>query len=175
MVMQWPNRIPAGITMSDPVSLLDLFPTFLSAHPNPALAEKYLQNLDGVNLLPHIDQLSLGREGYSAPPLPAPHKHLFWRSGHYSALRTDRWKIQISLRPNRTWLFDLSSDPYELRDLANDPDYVEILKEILEVHDEVAKQQREPIWPSMTETAVLIDKMSGFNETLEDDYVYWPN
>jgi hypothetical protein len=43
---------------------------------------------------------------------------LYWRSGHYSAVRVGDWKLQIALRPNKVWFFNLRADPTEHRNLA---------------------------------------------------------
>ncbi|MBY0399283.1 sulfatase, partial [Myxococcota bacterium] len=101
------------------------------------------------------------------------HDALFWRSGHYRALRAGDWKLQVSVRPQRTWLFDLAADPTEQQDLAGTrPDKLTELQERLAaLEQEMAK----PLWPALVEGTVAIDH--DLVEPLEpgDEYVYWAN
>ncbi|HEY6100289.1 MAG TPA: hypothetical protein VIW03_12710, partial [Anaeromyxobacter sp.] len=72
------------------------------------------------------------------------HDALFWRSGHYRAIRAGDWKLQLSERPKKTWLFDLKSDPDEKTNLADArPDQVRALGAELERLD---GQMVKPIW-----------------------------
>ena len=104
-----------------------------------------------------------------------PHKSLYFRSGHYSAIRVGDWKLQVCGNPNKKWLFNLKNDPSERINLVDLPEYSTKLSEMLNNLEEVALQQSAPIFPSMTETAIHIDKLFEYNETFEDEYVYWPN
>lgn len=157
-------------------------------------------NLDGVNLLPFINKLQQknnidqnenenenelinnsnninnnNNDNNNDDEKVVPHKSLYFRSGHYSAIRVDDWKLQVCGNPNKMWLFNLKDDPSESLNLVDLPQYSTKLQEMLNNLNEVASQQVEPIWPAMTETAILIDKLFEFNETLEDEYIYWPN
>jgi len=169
LFMQWPRVIPAGTVRSHPVSHIDLFPTILSstADGRAALSSREGE-LDGVNLLPYVTTLE-------TPSTPPPHETLYWRSGHYSALRRGEWKVQVAGNPNKKWLFNLKEDPAEHNNLADVAGYENILYDMVDHLNKVAATQREPIWPSITETAIHIDKLFEHNETLEDEYVYWPN
>lgn len=154
------------------------------------------ENLDGVNLFPFIDEAQLRRKNHNAnnndnnnnnddndndnndndiQERKIPHKSLYFRSGHYSAIRVHDWKLHVCGNPNKKWLFNLKDDPSERSNLAELPEYSTKLNEMLNHLNEIAKQQTPPLWPSMTETAIHIDKLFEFNETLEDEYLYWPN
>ena len=79
-------------------------------------------SIDGVDLVP----LARGE----APARP--HDALFWRSGHYRAILAGDWKLQVSERPKKTWLFDLTADPTERTNLADArPDKVRELAAVL--------------------------------------------
>lgn len=181
--MQWPAQIPQGMVFDPPVSHIDLFPTLLGASKAggfdslisgdtlPTSELKHLAaNIDGVNLLPFIANLAQKEETSSIP-----HKSIYFRSGHYSAIRVGNMKLQVCGNPEKLWLFDLENDPSESKNLVELPEYTSILHEMLEHLTEVAKEQSDPLWPAMTETAVHIDKLFEFNESLDDEYVYWPN
>lgn len=184
--------------MNDPVSHIDIFPTILAATTaggynlntlnEDTLSQSSLKhlvsNIDGVNLFPYIMAASNNKSSNSSSTsistttntkLPSPHKSLYFRSGHYSAIRIGDWKLQVCGNPNKMWLYNLQNDPSEINNLISNSEYQEKLQEMLEELHEIERNQREPLWPSMTETAVHIDKLFEFNETLDDEYVYWPN
>ena len=52
-IVEWPARIPKPFVSETPCSTLDIYPTVLAA--TGATAEKQIQPLDGINLLPLFD------------------------------------------------------------------------------------------------------------------------
>jgi N-acetylglucosamine-6-sulfatase len=49
----------------------------------------------------------------------------------YTAVRTDQWKyVRYKEQPGADELYDLKSDPYELRNLATDPASAPMLAEM---------------------------------------------
>ncbi len=94
-LVQWPERLPAGVVYSSPVSSLDIYPTAAAA----AEADADADALDGVNLLPFLT-------GDDEPPM----RTLFWKRGPRKALRRGPWKV---LQPG-------SADQWELYNLAED-------------------------------------------------------
>ena len=144
--MAWPARIPAGREVATPVSHLDIFPTAAAAAGAPLPADR---PIDGVNLLP----LATGAAS-ELPPRP-----IFWREGHYQAVRSDGWKLHVSKHPDKAWLFDLRADPTEQRDLAAaQPEKVRELRALLDAHN---AEQVAPLWRSVAEMPVAIDKIAG--------------
>ena len=60
-----------------------------------------------------------------------PHTHLFWRNGPNRAVRRGHWKLIQT--DNHVWLFDLKTDPGELKNLAEKhPDVVRELQNAIE-------------------------------------------
>jgi uncharacterized sulfatase len=158
--MRWPRRIPAGATYTAPVSHLDVFATAAAAADARLPADR---SVDGVDLMPFLRGDAQGR----------PHPTLVWRSGPYQALRDGDWKLQVSDRPPQARLFDLEADPLEHDDLAEqEPARVEAMRRALEVHD---REQAAPLWPSVLEAPVPVDKTLADPEAADDAYVYWPN
>jgi hypothetical protein len=105
LLMRWPGRYPAGAVVTQPVSMLDLYPTLTASVGADAPVD-----LDGRSLLPALE----GR--------PLSDRALFWElyargRYHYSVLSADgRWRLW------RIWdgslrLFDLVSDPHGTRDV----------------------------------------------------------
>jgi len=158
--VSWPGVIDPGSEMAGLSQHIDIAPTLASiagASRDGAPAQ------DGRDLVPFLTGSAQGD----------PHRTLFWRSGHYSAVLHDGWKLQRAGRPERTWLFDLEADPEERLDLsAAEPARVAELSAMLDTHNAA---QAEPLWPSAAEMPVTIDQPLGMPETEEDEHVYWPN
>ena len=103
------------------------------------------------------------------------HNHLFWRSGHYSALRKGYWKIQKSANPDMLWLYNLEDDEGERTNLAYDEQYQERLQIMLRTLQEEHDKQKDPNWASVSQTPFLLDKIWGEQYVEGDEYIYFPN
>jgi arylsulfatase A-like enzyme len=103
-IVRWDGRIPAGLEYGDPVIQLDVLPTALAA---AGIAAPVDREIDGVNLVPHLDGTGAGE----------PHAVLFWRYGEPSAVRRGDWKL-LSPGTGPAQLFDLANDIGETTDLA---------------------------------------------------------
>lgn len=134
-LVEWPARIAKPFVSEMPCSTLDMYPTILAA--TGAVAEKQIQPLDGVNLLPMFDGKMESR-GKSIP---------FWnraggRDGH-AALIDWPYKLHTNAAAAKPkgkkaapdageaapgssiQLYDVSKDPRETTDLAKEqPDRV---------------------------------------------------
>ena len=98
---------------------------------------------------------------------------LFWQSGYYRVVRHQDWKLQITERPKREWLFNLAEDPTEQNNLAeSEPEKVNELRSLLAQH---AARAREPLHPSVAEMPVAVDKTRAESVVPGDEFVYWPN
>jgi arylsulfatase A-like enzyme len=157
---KWPRALPAGAMIEAPVAHFDIFATAAAAAGAPLPADR---TIDGVDLVPFATGARTDR----------PHALLFWRSGPYRAVRAGDWKLQVSERPPRTWLFDLAADPTERADLSEaEPERVARLRALLDAHE---ARQRAPLWPSLIEAAIRIDPPLGVPHDPDDEYVYWAN
>jgi arylsulfatase A-like enzyme len=123
-LVEWPARIPKPFTTAMPCSTLDIYPTVLAA--TGAVAEKQIQPLDGVNLLPLFDRKMESRD--KAIP--------FWadarRPTAHAALLDWPYKLHLDASNARgkrgnasggdvkpVLLYDVSKDPNETTDLAS--------------------------------------------------------
>jgi arylsulfatase A-like enzyme len=89
--------------------------------------------IDGVDLMPFL----------TGKTTAAPHEVLRWRNGENAAVRKGQWKLFKG--GTRYWLFDLSTDVGEKKDLAAErPDVVEQLKTELTTWE---AQLKAPLWP----------------------------
>ena len=161
LMMKWPARISPGTVSDEPVAHIDVMPT-LTAAANAREPEGVV--IDGENLLPLAT--GLGIEAWDRDTL-------FWQSGHYRVVRHKDWKLQVTERPAKIWLFNLAEDPTEQINLATSmPDKVAELLALLDAH---AADARPALYPAVLESAITIDKtiVEPFEEG--DDYIYWPN
>ena len=95
-LVSWPGTLPADTTYDHPLIALDA--TATAAH----LAKVKTDDLDGINLLPHLKE-------NSAPP-----RFLTWRWIAQAAIREGKWKLLTA--GDRSYLFSLESDPGELNE-----------------------------------------------------------
>lgn len=158
LFVKWPARLRRGSLDARPAHHVDVFATAAAAAGAPLPADR---PIDGIDLIARGDQRGGGD------------RTLFWRSGHYQAVRSGRWKLQVATRPEMVRLYDLQEDPTEKNDLAAaQPDRVRMLRNRLAAFN---AEQAPPLWPSRIEVPVSIDKTLAEAEDAADDFVYWPN
>jgi arylsulfatase B len=125
-LMQWKEKLPAGVTYQPAISSMDLLPTCAAAAGAEPPGE-----LDGVNLLPYL----------SGEKKNIPHEVLFWRQGKRTALRKGDWKI----------VFHPGSQAWELFNLADDLGEKENLMDRFPEKGEGLKKEWESLNQQMTE------------------------
>ena len=158
--VKWPAALTPGMEVDAPVAHVDIFATAAGAAGAPLPGDR---TVDGVDIV----KLARG-EGQGRP-----HGAVFWRSGHYRTILADDWKLSVSERPRKTWLFDMNADPTEQNDLSGArPDKVAELSAILAEHEE---QMSLPIWPALIEGPIAIDHALNVAPKDSDEYVFWAN
>ena len=119
--------------------------------------------LDGVDFLPFVNG---SKDGIL-------HETLFWRQGHQQTVLHQGWKLIRTSKAEQKWLFHLEEDPTEQKNLISDyPNKVKFLEQLLDKHN---LEQVEPLWPSVANAPILIDKHTGQEYEKDDEYIYWPN
>lgn len=157
-LLRWPARISPGTRIDAPVQHMDIFATAAAAAGAPLPPDR-----DGINILGLLP-------GAQSPP---PERPLFWRSGHYRVVRAGGWKLQVSERPAKIWLFDLAKDPTEQTNMAQQaPEKVAELKALIEAHE---KLMPAPLWPALIEGPIRIDEPLNAPWQEGQEYVYWAN
>jgi arylsulfatase A-like enzyme len=129
-IVEWPARIPQPFISEMPCCTSDIYPTVLEA--TGAVAEKQIQPLDGISLLPLFDRKTESR------PKPI----AFWANARspqsHAALLDWPYKLHTNAGSGRSrkgekgdaaispvLLYDVSQDPKETTDLAaQQPDRV---------------------------------------------------
>ena len=157
---KWPNQIQAGTKFIPAVHHNDIFQTIAAAGNAKVPTDRVL---DGVDFLPFIN-------GSKDEIL---HETLFWRQGHQQTVLHQGWKLIRTSKAEQKWLFHLEEDPTEQNNLVSDyPDKVQLLEQLLDKHN---LEQVEPLWPSVANVPILIDKHAGEKYEKDDEYIYWPN
>jgi arylsulfatase A-like enzyme len=158
--IKWPAQLAKGARFDKPVGHVDIFATAAAA---AAAAVPKDRSMDSVDLLPFV----------TTRPQDAPHKTLYWRDGEYKVLLADGWKLQTAERPKKVWLFNLTTDPTEQKNLAEAmPDKVAELQSALASVD---AEQVKPLWPTLLEAPVRIDRPAGTPASKDEEYIYWAN
>lgn len=159
-VAKWPGHIPPGLQYKAPVSNIDILPTVVAAAGGTLPTDRVI---DGVNLLPYLAK--------AGPTQPG--RALHWRDGPLRTMQEGGWKLIVSERPKKDWLFNLGDDPTEKRNLAQtEPGKLAELKARLEAHH---APMPAALWPSFIELPVAIDKTLDQKQTADDEYTYWYN
>jgi arylsulfatase A-like enzyme len=110
-IISWPEKIPTGQVIDEPVSAIDLFPTLINAAGGDAGAFE----LDGLDI-----------SGCLLDSTPSPHENIFWEMDGQTAVRHGDYKLVLNGRlvesepeQDKVFLANLADDPSESRNLAS--------------------------------------------------------
>ncbi len=146
-LVSWLGKIKPG-TYDQPVIALDFLPTSLAA---AGAAELTPKNLDGVNLLPFLNEEKTG----------SPHDTLFWRTGGpggNNAIRRGSMKL-VRLGKAEPELYDLATDISESKNLAAEKP--EVVQELASAIAEWEKGTIVPIFESPRAGKPAVKKKKG--------------
>ena len=116
-----------------------------------------------MNLLPVAEGGTISR----------PDNAIYWQSGYYRVVRQGDWKLQVSERPDRVWLYNLASDPTERTNLAQRmPRRVAAMRRLLDRH---RASGREPLYPYTLEGPIAVDRTLAERVREGDEVIFWPN
>ena len=164
LFVKWPAKISAGTSVDTSVAHIDMMPTLAAAAEASQPRDVVI---DGVDLLPLAT--GEGADNWSR-------KTLFWQNGHYQVVRHGDWKLQVNDRPTdgvKKWLYNLAQDPTEQINLAKTrPEKLQELQTLLATHQASA---RGPLYPSIVQIPVMVDKTLAEKFVKGDEYVYTPN
>ena len=111
LIAKWPGKIARGSACDGMVIGTDFYPTLLEIAGLDPLPD---QHKDGISIAPLLTGAKTALE----------RKILYWHYPHYhrtkpyGAIRDGDWKLIEFFEDGRLELFDLKSDPYERKDLA---------------------------------------------------------
>ena len=163
-IVSYPNKIPKGTTYNGRVSNLDILSTVASV-AGVDINRNDLKEIefDGVNVLPYLIGENEGE----------PQRVLFNKSGNYSFIIKEGWKLQVDLVQNKKWLYNLKEDPTEQINLIKSD--LEKLNELEKILNKKLSEQVKPIWPSLLDWPIFIDKTLDETVNKNDEYIFWAN
>lgn len=117
--------VPAGKTVHGQVSNIDFAPTLVDV-----AKAKAGRTMDGVSLMPTISHAkpppNRASELEALAPLFQGNIPVNAWDRPYKGVRTDRYKYVVYTETGEEELYDLRKDPYELRNVVDDPSYAKI-------------------------------------------------
>lgn len=123
LIVRWPEVVPEGVTVDEPVIGMDLYPTLLEA---VGIEPPSNHSLDGESLLPLLRAPrteTLDREnlywhfpGYLAGNV----EKGTWRTTPVSVVRSGDWKLMKFYEEDRLELYNLNEDLSEKQNLADE-------------------------------------------------------
>lgn len=163
-IVSYPNKIPNGITYNGRVSNLDILSTVASV-AGVDMDRNDLKEIefDGANVLPYLIGENEGE----------PERVLFNKSGNYSFIIKEGWKLQVDLVQNKKWLYNLNEDPTEQINLIKSD--LKKLNELEKILNKKLSEQVKPIWPSLLDWPIFIDKTLDETVNNNDEYIFWAN
>ena len=163
-IVSYPNKIPKGTTYNGRVSNLDILSTVASV-AGVDMNRNDLKEIefDGANVLPYLIGENEGE----------PQRVLFNKSGNYSFIIKEGWKLQVDLVQNKKWLYNLNEDPTEQINLIKSD--LKKLNELEKILNKKLSEQVKPIWPSLLDWPIFIDKTLDETVNNNDEYIFWAN
>jgi len=159
-ILSYPDSIAGGQKYDGRVSNLDIFST-IGHLAGASLPDD--RALDGANMFPFFTGEQEGE----------PERPLFSKSDTYSFLIKDGWKLQVDEEQQKTWLYNLNTDPTEQHNLANVE--LEKLAELTDLRKDIMAEQSAPIWKGALKSPVPLDRHLKEGFTRADEYAYWTN
>lgn len=121
-LIRWPRRIPAGTATDACLGTVDIMPTLLALMGLPIP-----KDVEGTDL----SHCAMGRKGPEPPAafLQNTGACAAWENGHeWRALRDKRYTYAIYRVDRAGLLFDNENDPYQMKNLAGDPEHRETME-----------------------------------------------
>ncbi|WP_400073116.1 sulfatase [Zobellia russellii] len=129
-LMSWPGKLKPNTVYDNPISTLDLLPTFVTAAGGNV---SDIKGLDGVDLIPFLTDTKTGK----------PHETLYWKKEARGAIRHNDWKlVRFPDRPAE--LYNIKEDISEVNDLATE--HPEKVRELYKMLFDWELTLERPLW-----------------------------
>ena len=132
--MRWPNQLGENVRTDVCLNTCDIMPTLLSLMGLPIPVEA-----EGMDLSPAA-RGEVGPEPEAAF-LQGTGATAKWEDGHeWRGMRSKQYTYAIYRIDRKELLFDNIADPYQMNNLAEDPDYSDVLQRFRGLLEEKMKQ-----------------------------------
>ena len=161
LIFRQPGQIQAGTETDLMVNQFDFLPTLLDYL---GLAAKEIENSPGKSFAAAL----------SGDQLKYWDNTIFYEYITARVIRTERWKYQKAFLAGEDQLYDLDTDPGEKINLADNPDYAEIKKDLDNQLTRFFDQYADPrydLWHGGTAKLRLLD--AGQNSLFADQFPDW--
>ncbi|MUH35187.1 sulfatase [Zobellia amurskyensis] len=129
-LMSWPGKLEPNTVYDNPISTLDLLPTFITAAGGNV---SEINGLDGVDLIPFLTENTTEK----------PHETLYWKKEARGAVRHNDWKlVRFPDRPAE--LYNIKEDISEVNDLATE--HPEKVRELYKMLFDWELTLERPLW-----------------------------
>ncbi len=129
-LMSWPGKLKPNTVYDNPISTLDLLPTFITAAGGNV---SEINGLDGVDLIPFLTENTTEK----------PHETLYWKKEARGAVRHNDWKlVRFPDRPAE--LYNIKEDISEVNDLATE--HPEKVRELYKMLFDWELTLERPLW-----------------------------
>ncbi|WP_289040669.1 sulfatase [uncultured Zobellia sp.] len=129
-LMSWLGKLKPNTVYDNPISTLDLLPTFVTAAGGNV---SDIKGLDGVDLIPFLTDTKTGK----------PHETLYWKKEARGAIRHNDWKlVRFPDRPAE--LYNIKEDISEVNDLATE--HPEKVRELYKMLFDWELTLERPLW-----------------------------
>lgn len=164
--------MPEGVTCDQPISLIDVYPTFvdLCCLPQDPNVGRVDYKLEGHSIVPLAKDPNGGWDGPDVAIMALPGKdhsqhreHIGTLYPHFS-VRAKDWRYSLT-SDGQEELYRYSTDPYEFENLASDPEFTEVKERLKKQLVELRDDQRWTSLNSLPERSLagfeLQGKLSG--------------
>ncbi len=126
-LVRWPDRVPAGSTADVCLNTPDIMPTLLTLMDLPVP-----EGVEGMDLS-HCALDEAGPEPEAALMMGTGATAIFADGHEWRALRSKRYTYAVYRVDGQELLFDNQEDPYQMRNLVDDPAHTAVLAEFREL------------------------------------------
>lgn len=141
LLIRYPEKFKDGMETDALLAPQDLMPTLL------ALADLDCHEVDGINMLPEITQEieELQDAVLINKSMALSMNWITNGNGPWCGVRTKRYTYARLTNSNKPWLlFDNLNDPFQLKNLIDEPEYLSLQNQMDQLTDELLASSNEP-------------------------------
>ncbi len=139
LVIRWPGRVPAGMRADLLVASVDVAPTLLGLAGLRMPVGVHGHDLGGA---------LVGERLGGAPPRAVYIEGRMGTAEEWRAVRTRDHLLAVNRAGEPTHLYDMRQDPWQLRNLVDEPRAGPLAADLLVRLRDLARETGDPLWPS---------------------------